>query len=279
MRRKRNSSGYSSENYWEKRYKDGNIDHEWYFSYDLLSPLISSLFEKTSSHAALEIGCGDRPLLAELNNDFPLWSTHAIDYSQNAIDAAKSRCSRTAFSKMDARKLSFPSDSFDFVIDKGTIDAMMSDDNLATAKRNVTKIIKEVLRVMKFPGSFMLISHVQMDSAEYEVLFEDILFRCLAEYQQCNWRVKAHISNSSSSSKADRVDMCYECNLPSSGGNVISSRAITSVMASEEEENGDETNGTVYVVTSILRPRTRNVSRFPSSIDISVVEYNSSDDE
>lgn len=91
---------YSSEAYWDNRYqrlvrKSAEESHEWYYSFDILSPLILQAVENTKTTSTpcvvLEIGCGDRPLIPGFvyadgifqDKDFSL---HAIDFSKSVID-------------------------------------------------------------------------------------------------------------------------------------------------------------------------------------------------
>ena len=57
--------------------------------------------------------------------------------------------------EMDATKLEFPDESFDLVIDKGTLDAVLCGDNYDIPN----KILKEMFRVAKKDRSVLIISH------------------------------------------------------------------------------------------------------------------------
>ncbi len=65
---------------------------------------------------------------------------------------------------MDVRELKFPTGSFDFVIDKSTIDALLCGDS---AFINVAKMMNEIQRVLKVGGIYMAITYGQPENREF----------------------------------------------------------------------------------------------------------------
>ena len=59
---------------------------------------------------------------------------------------------------MDVRAMSFPSSSFDAVLDKGTLDAILCG---ADSNRHATQMLEECQRVLKPSGSLFLITYGQ----------------------------------------------------------------------------------------------------------------------
>ena len=54
---------YATVEFWNRRHEDKN-EHEWYFSYEHLKPLISQCTTDTKQEfQCLEIGCGFAPLI------------------------------------------------------------------------------------------------------------------------------------------------------------------------------------------------------------------------
>ena len=90
-----------------------------------------------------------------------------IDISENVIKAMSQRNKDKEgmiYEVMDVRKLNYEDNSFDLAVDKSTIDALLCGDN---AFINVAKMIKEVQRVLKVGGYYMIISY---GTPEYRML-------------------------------------------------------------------------------------------------------------
>jgi hypothetical protein len=279
---------YSSKDYWNQRYTpkqqssstagaetDGNIlDHEWYYSFQLLSPLIHqtlvSIFQKPKSTTlipadvhALEVGCGNKPLITsftsfQTNEKTPLLTLKnlmGIDYAEKVIEQLKEenkdyteendKKADIQFEAMDARHL--PKNwlkRYDFIIEKGTIDAMLSESDKKKGLKNAKQILSEMVRCLSEYGAIMIISHIEVDSDEYEV-FHELLCEALTERPIVNWKVISHSVN----------------------------------QGEGEEANRQAVYGTVYVIHSYERKETR--AKYSSSCEISFeyLEYSDNEDE
>jgi len=62
---------------------------------------------------------------------------------------------------MDVTKLDYPSDMFDAIIDKATMDSLLCSDK---SPELVFTMLKEVYRVLKPTGYYFVISHASPDS-------------------------------------------------------------------------------------------------------------------
>lgn len=62
---------------------------------------------------------------------------------------------------MDVRELSYDSETFDFIVDKSTIDAILCGE---CSFINVAKMLREVDRVLKVGGVYMVISYGQPEN-------------------------------------------------------------------------------------------------------------------
>ena len=105
---------------------------------------------------------------------------HCIDYSKNMIDvmitkqkeeaatqqatlskktaSSSSSSIELVYKVADARKLPCPSLSFDLLLEKGTLDAMLSDSK--EGAKNCRCIVAECARVMSAGGCLMVFSHI-----------------------------------------------------------------------------------------------------------------------
>ncbi|KAF8586366.1 S-adenosyl-L-methionine-dependent methyltransferase [Ramaria rubella] len=150
---------YETKEYWDQRYRNEAPDasFDWFKSYSQISGIIDEFVMPKSS--ILVLGCGNSTLSEEMY-DAGYTNITNVDFSSVLIRNMRNKHAegrpKMQWLEMDVRSLTFESQSFDVVIDKGTMDAMM------TAKGDVwnpspqiiescTKEISEVLRVLK-PG-------------------------------------------------------------------------------------------------------------------------------
>ncbi|CAH0404585.1 unnamed protein product [Chilo suppressalis] len=152
---------FSDKDYWNKFFKKrGNKAFEWYGEYlELCSHLHKYIKLKDT---ILITGCGNSSLSADLY-DVGYESITNIDVSEvvirqmNSINAHRTNMK---FICMDATNTAFGDDEFNVVLDKGTLDALMPDDNEETVAR-IDKYFSEIKRVLKFGGRFVCISLLQ----------------------------------------------------------------------------------------------------------------------
>lgn len=237
---------YASKNYWDQRYADGSIEHEWYYSFDILEPIIFECREFQPNDKVLEVGCGDKPLI----NGFLKLGVDAnnlvgVDYAKSVIDALKLQQSSEKFPRgiilkdMDGSNMEFDDESFDFVCEKGTMDAILSDKQPARGVRNSIKLVSEMIRVMKVNATLLIVSHIEVDSDEFDILMNEILMPSLALKSNAHWKIEAHVVNQESNSDDEDEQP-----------------------RKRKKKNREETEpkgyGTVYVIRSIPRKLTRH---------------------
>jgi hypothetical protein len=119
---------FRDKEYWDKFFKiRGSKAFEWYGEYENLCDVIHRYIKIEDK--ILMIGCGNSKL-SESMYDVGLRHVTNIDLSEVVINqmSLKNR-SRTGmtFLKMDMLNMEFDDASFDVVVDKGTLDALMSD--------------------------------------------------------------------------------------------------------------------------------------------------------
>jgi ubiquinone/menaquinone biosynthesis C-methylase UbiE len=137
--------------------------------------------------SVVEIGCGDVPLGRDLVASILDMETQievdaanilkkvvCLDYSENVIDAMREaqkeqqekstkKSKRTTipllYEVADARELPYKDETFELLLEKGTLDAMLSDRD-GNGSKNCLKIVAECARVLKRGGCMVVISHL-----------------------------------------------------------------------------------------------------------------------
>ena len=158
----------------------------------------------------LEIGCGDKPLGTALVSDLismqlpmVLGEVTCIDYSEVVVKSLVEQqkkekrdddhnCSTSAkdedaqhessdtnqlkptFQALDARSLPFESNTWDIILEKGTLDAMLSDDD--EGLHNCIKIVKEMARLTSEGGAILIVSHLNANEQKGMRWLEDVVF-------------------------------------------------------------------------------------------------------
>ncbi|XDB46764.1 PREDICTED: endothelin-converting enzyme 2 isoform X5 [Capra hircus] len=122
--------GYREVQYWDHRYQGAadSAPYEWFGDFssfrDLLEPELRPL------DRILVLGCGNSALSYELFlRGFP--DVTSVDYSSVVVAAMRARYAHVPtlrWETMDVRALGFPSGSFDVVLEKGTLDALLTGE-------------------------------------------------------------------------------------------------------------------------------------------------------
>ena len=150
---------YGDPKYWEERYKNSDSTFEWLEDYDSLKCLIDKLKISKENGKILNLGCGNSKICENMYDDGYKY-IYNIDISYNVINTMiernKIKRPNIKFEVMDVRDLKYENNSIDLAIDKSTIDALLCGENSFI---NVAKMIKEVQRVLKVGGYYMIISY------------------------------------------------------------------------------------------------------------------------
>ena len=226
---------YSKESYWSKRYAvTGSItgstdkdneemsvmiserDHDWYFSGEELQPLLSPLLSSISSsrlhpNTVLEIGCGMKPILTTLSLPpvrFPStpFNLLSLDYAQPCIDHLKKSFKSTSdktytFIKADAKNVPLESSSVPLVIEKGTLDAVIT-----SGVDDAVQVLKEMARVTS--RYLMIVTHFNIETEEGSDWVEDVLSEGLStEGGGVFWKVNCNVGEQGGA----MVVVCEKC--------------------------------------------------------------------
>ena len=149
---------YGDKNYWEERYDEqSGTTFDWLEDYESIKPIIDNLGVKKESRI-LNVGCGNSEF-SEKMFDEGYNHNYNIDICQNVIDFMKSRNKDRKglhFDVMDVCDMAYKDETFDLVIDKSTIDALLCGDHSFMI---VAKMLKEISRVLKTGGYYIIISY------------------------------------------------------------------------------------------------------------------------
>ncbi|XP_057456929.1 uncharacterized protein LOC130747890 isoform X3 [Lotus japonicus] len=124
-----NTYNYGDALYWDTRYIQEGGSFDWYQRYSSLRPFVRHCFPLSST--LLMVGCGNAVMSEDMVRD-GYEDIVNIDISSVAIDMMRRKYEyipQLKYMQMDVRDMSyFPDESFDGVIDKGTLDSLMTSE-------------------------------------------------------------------------------------------------------------------------------------------------------
>lgn len=153
-----NAYEYGEAEYWNARYlEETEVSFDWYQRYSALRPFLRKYI--SCSSRILVVGCGNSLMSEDMMKDGYMDILN-IDISYIVIEMLRKCYAHTPqlkYMQMDVRDMSlFEDDSFDSVIDKGTLDSLMCGTD---APFSVSRMINEVNRLLKPGGIYMLITY------------------------------------------------------------------------------------------------------------------------
>ncbi|XP_004640779.1 endothelin-converting enzyme 2 isoform X2 [Octodon degus] len=152
---------YREVQYWDQRYRSAadSAHYEWFGNFSSFRALLEP--ELRPEDRILVLGCGNSALSYELFlGGFP--DVTSVDYSSVVVAAMQARYAhlpRLRWETMDARALGFPDGSFDVVLEKGTLDALLAGERdpwtvSSEGVHTVDQVLSEVSRVLVPGGRF-----------------------------------------------------------------------------------------------------------------------------
>jgi len=147
---------YGKREYWDERYTKDPEPFDWYQRYSGLKEHLGHYINKGDN--ILQAGCGNSRLSEDMCEDGYQNITN-IDISKVVIDAMvdKNRDKNAmTWQQMNVTALEFPDESFDAIVDKGTLDSILCGEG-STA--NIAKYCTEASRVLKPKGVFFIVSY------------------------------------------------------------------------------------------------------------------------
>ena len=164
-----NNAEFKEKSYWEGRFEE-EAEYDWLLKYsDVRQQLLPYI---SPSDNILVVGCGNSSFSADLYDD-GFHNITNIDFSAVVINKMQADHALTRPSMqwvcMDMTDLQFPSSSFDIVLDKAAMDALVVDEgdvwspNQEVIERvdKMSQSVSRVLRRARTHGKFIQISFQQ----------------------------------------------------------------------------------------------------------------------
>ena len=154
---------YSILSYWENRYSNEHLEiFEWYQTYETLKEKIGDYIKPTDK--ILNAGCGTSKFAEDLYID-DIKDVTNIDFSENAIkimvEYYQEQQVEMNYKKMNVCEMNeFKDKTFDVVFDKALLDTILCGENALLV---VEKMMKEIYRVLKDEGYYIIISNASED--------------------------------------------------------------------------------------------------------------------
>ncbi|NXX78715.1 MET13 protein, partial [Urocolius indicus] len=180
----RSPAEFGSARYWERFFRQrGNRPFEWYGTFPELCPVLHKYVRPRDK--VLVVGCGNSELSEQMYDTGVCEDIVNIDVSAAAIrqmsERSGSRRPKMSYLLMDMLHMDFPEDHFQVVLDKGTLDALLTDEEEATLAK-VDRMFAEISRVLQVGGRYLCVSlaqaHVVKKAVEY--------------FSQEGWVVRVH---------------------------------------------------------------------------------------
>jgi len=162
-------SHFSSKTYWDdffvkwKRSTTSEESFEWYGTWSDVRLIVKA---RCQSCKVLNIGCGNSSLAEDMLHD-GFTEIVSVDFSEIAINEMKKKTAGQpglSFEVMDILDLKEAwTDTFDVVMDKGTLDAMIHDDDKDAIS---SKLFSQLSKVLKDGGLYICISLSQQHILE-----------------------------------------------------------------------------------------------------------------
>lgn len=138
---------YGDNSYWDQRYQENEDEYEWFLSWANVVPYIKKYLRKKMT--CLNIGCGNSPMSYQMYDSGYFTSVTSNDISKIVINQMKEKYRENKnllWDVMSCTSMEYPENTFDFVIDKGTIDALYCASDSDSL---ISQTLNEVSRVLK----------------------------------------------------------------------------------------------------------------------------------
>eukprot|EP01017_Pseudomicrothorax_dubius_P019589 TRINITY_DN2151_c0_g1_i3.p1 TRINITY_DN2151_c0_g1~~TRINITY_DN2151_c0_g1_i3.p1 ORF type:complete len:254 (-),score=58.78 TRINITY_DN2151_c0_g1_i3:322-1083(-) len=150
---------YARPEFWNKRFEEAKGFFDWYIEYSQFKRHLEEVFPISKTDKILMVGCGNSRLSEEMYDD-GYSNIINIDISDVVINIMNQHTESVnkpmEFIVMDATSMPFRDASFDVVIDKGTLDALMCNPE---SDQEGQRLLAEMRRVCAPGGRILIVSH------------------------------------------------------------------------------------------------------------------------
>ncbi|KAL1123784.1 hypothetical protein AAG570_001557 [Ranatra chinensis] len=179
----RAASEFGESSYWDVFFKQrGNKSFEWYGEYPELCGFIHKYIKPAEKF--LVAGCGNSKLSSNLY-DVGYRNMVNVDISKIVIKQMNAQNAKDRpdlkFLEMDLLEMTFEPETFSAVLDKGTLDALMPEDN-AQSVETAEKYFSEIGKILKIGGRYLVVSLLQAH----------ILAALLDHFVSAGWMVRIY---------------------------------------------------------------------------------------
>ncbi|KAL4151211.1 hypothetical protein PRNP1_008160 [Phytophthora ramorum] len=169
----RAAEDFRKQEYWDQFFqRRGEKAFEWYGDYASLRAGLQALLGLPDDAPAsllrrlkakvrvLVVGCGNSALSGDLAAD-GFSQLLSVDFSARVIDEMRRKLPALRWEVMDMTRMQTLEDaSFDLVLDKGALDALMAEDT-AEVRQDATRMLQEVRRVLAPGGRYCCVTMAQ----------------------------------------------------------------------------------------------------------------------
>ncbi|TDH66641.1 hypothetical protein CCR75_009790 [Bremia lactucae] len=170
---------YGKATYWDERYTKDSEQFDWYQRYEGFKVLLNQYVKKTDN--ILMAGAGNSQLSEAMVND-GYEKLMNVDVSEVVVKQMatkyEDRAEQLQWQTMNMCSLDFADETYDAVVDKGTMDSILCGEGSTT---NVAKMCQEIHRVLKPNGLYFIVSY---GAPENRLSY--------LENQELHWKVEVH---------------------------------------------------------------------------------------
>ncbi|KAM6077671.1 eEF1A lysine and N-terminal methyltransferase isoform 2-T4 [Theristicus caerulescens] len=180
----RSPGEFGSAQYWDRFFRQrGQRPFEWYGAFPELCPVLHKYIRPRDK--VLVVGCGNSELSEQMYDMGMCEDIVNIDISDAVIrqmqERSRSKRPKMSYLLMDMLQMDFPDAHFQVVLDKGTLDAVLTSEEEATLTK-VDKMFAEISRVLQVGGRYFCVSLAQAH----------VLKKAVEYFSQEGWVVRVH---------------------------------------------------------------------------------------